>query len=255
MPPIRLYRAGREVQSSRRYFCRADQAGGPTRLLIQRSEAGCGTVIMGERRHAVAPGRALVLAIPGPGVWAYEGDGTPWRFSYASVTCPIAPDLTDTPVIDLEPGGVVERAFTTLVDRRLQGDVGPQAALAYQLLLGAVGLATDPGQHGPEDHLAERLTASGGHGRLARLAEDIGISHAALTRRFVKRFGEPPRAWAERLRLREACVRLAAGDAPGVAAEAAGYGDSAHFGRAFRRRLGLTPGAWSALADALRPWP
>ena len=252
-PPVRLHRAGREVRSATSYRCRADTAGAPSRLLVQRCEAGLGAVIIGGRRHAVAPGRALVVAIPGRAVWTCAGDGIPWRFSFASVTCPSPPEPPE-PVIDLPEGGALERVFSALVARRLAGDPGAQPVLAYQLLLGIAGLGAER-PAGAEARLAERLAASGGRGRIAALARTVGASHAALTRRFARRFGEPPRAWAERLRLRTACARLAAGEPPARAGEAAGYADPAHFGRAFRRRLGVTPGAWAALADSVRPWP
>jgi len=255
LPPVRLHRAGREVRASRAYRCRADQGADPPRLLVQRCEAGIGTVILGGRRHAVPPGRALVVAIPGPAVWSYEGDGTPWRFSFASVTCPSPPSLPGEPLIDLPEGGALERVFSALVARRLRGDPGPQPALAYQLLLGVVTLAAGVGRHAPEERLAAAIAHAAGRCRIAALVREQGGSHAALTRRFAKRFGEPPRSWAERLRLRSACLRLAAGEPPGEAAEASGWSDPAHFGRAFRRRLGVAPGAWAAQADALRPWP
>lgn len=254
-PPIRLHRAGREVRSTPAYRCRADYAVDVPRLLVQRTHSGQGTVLVSGRRHRVGPGQALVVAIPGTAVWAYEGDGTPWDFVFASIACPALPDLGSFPVIDLAGMPALDRVFAMLVERRLGGDDGPQPALAYQLLLGVVGLALGADREQPEDRLAARIARAEGRCRISQLARQLGGSHAALTRRFTRRFGEPPRAWAERLRLRSACARLATGVRPGVAADAAGYDDPAHFGRVFRRRLGLTPGAWATLADALRPWP
>lgn len=254
-PPIRLHRAGREVRSTPAYRCRADFPTDVPRLLVQRTLAGQGTVMVGGRRHHVASGQALVVAIPGSAVWAYEGDGTPWNFTFASIACPALPDLGSSPVIDLAGMPALDRVFAMLVEQRLGGDDGPQPALAYQLLLGVVGLALGADREQPEDRLAARIARADGRCRISQLVRQLGGSHAALTRRFSRRFGEPPRAWAERMRLRSACARLAAGVRPGAAADAAGYDDPAHFGRVFRRRLGLTPGAWAALADALRPWP
>lgn len=254
-PPVRLHRVGREVRSTPAYRCRADFASDVPRLLVQRTLTGQGTVQVAGRRHRVGPGQALVVAIPGTAVWAYEGDGTPWSFAFASIACPVLPDLAASPVIDLAGMPALDRIFAMLVERRLAGDDGPQPALAYQLLLGAVGLALGADREQPEDRLAARIARAEGRCRISQLARQLGGSHAALTRRFTRRFGEPPRAWAERLRLRGACARLAAGARPAAAADAAGYDDPAHFGRVFRRRLGLTPGTWAALADALRPWP
>lgn len=254
-PPVALYRAGREIRRDRSYRCSAARADGQPRVLVQRTTSGSGTVAVDGRRHPVGPGQALVVAIPGKAAWAYEGDGTPWCFTFASITCPVLPVLERAPVIDLAGMPALDRTFALLAERRLGGDEGPQPALAYQLLLGVVGLAFGADREQPEDRLAARIAQADGRCRISLLVRQLGGCHAALTRRFTRRFGEPPRAWAERIRLRSACARLAGGDRPAEAADAAGYGDRAHFGRVFRRRLGVTPGAWAALADALRPWP
>jgi AraC-like DNA-binding protein len=224
------------------------------RILVQRTEAGTGTVQLDGRRHAVNPGQALVVTIPGPAIWSYDGGSAPWRFAFASITCSQPPALT-VPVIDLAGQPALDRVFTTLVDQHLDGITAAQPLMAYQLLLGVVALATGARQLGPEDRLAERLATCDGQARIADLADELDVDHAVLTRRFTRRFGEPPRAWAERLRLRAACMHLAAGEAPNQAASAVGYADPAHFGRAFRRRLGLSPGAWAELPDMLRTWP
>ncbi len=251
---MRLYRAGREVRASSSYRCAADRTDAVPRVLVQRTEAGLGAVQLGGRRHVVPPGHALVIAIPGPARYAFEDGGRPWRFAFVSVTCTPPPELA-SPVIDLASQPALDRVFTGLVERHLAGDPGPQAVAAYQLLLGVVALAAGTQPSGPEDLLAARL--ADGHGRcgIAGLAHELGISHAGLTRRFTRRFGEPPRAFAERQRLRSACTKLAAGDPPHAAGASVGYADPAHFGRAFRRRLGLSPGAWAELPDMLRPLP
>lgn len=224
-------------------------------MLVQRTLRGQGTVIVSGRRYPVPSGSALVVSIPGPAMWCYEGDGTPWAFAFASVTCPDPPDLSSRPVIAIEPGGMLERTHDALIDARQAGDFGHQAALAYQLLLGAVGAVLGGTRRGSEARLAERIVRAGGTCSIGALARQLGRSHAGLTRRFTDRYGETPRAFAERLRLRAACVRLAAGDAPAQAARAAGYADPAHFGRSFRRRLGVSPGRWADLPEEMRPWP
>lgn len=224
-------------------------------MLVQRTLEGRGTLIAGGRRHAVLPGQALVVAIPGPATWCYEGDGTPWRFAFASVTCPAPPDLSQRPVIAMEAGGVLERVHTALVEARLGGDFGHHAILAYQLLCGVVAAVRGTASTGSEARLAERIARAGGDCGIGGLARQLGRSHAGLTRRFAKRYGETPRAFAERLRLRTACVRLSSGATAVAAAAAAGYADPTHFGRAFRRRLGVPPARWASLPDELRPWP
>lgn len=255
LPPVRLYRAGAELRSSAAYHCRADAAAGEARILVQRTSTGTGQVLLGGRLHPIRPGQAMVVAVPGAAEWSHPGQGGPWGFTFASFTCSPLPDLGAAPVIDIAAHPALDRAFLALAGRRISGDPALQPALAYQVLLGAVALAQGRNPGGAEHRLAERIAAADGRCRIAALARQLGASHAALTRSFTARFGEPPRAYAERLRLRQACLALAQGGNAAAIAGPAGYDDPAHFGRAFRRRLGLSPGAWQRLSDALRPWP
>lgn len=252
---MRLYRAGREVRSDASYHCRAQNAVGERRVLIKRTLSGQGQVLLGGRLHPLRPGNAMVVANPGTAAWSHPGHDGDWAFVFVSITCDPQPDLGPTPVVDLAAHPALDRAVLALAQRRLDGDPGPQAVLAYQVLLGVVGLLRGGQATGSEERLAERIAARAGRCRIADLARQAGASHAALTRRFTRRFGEPPRAYAERLRLREACLALAQGATAAAVAQQVGFDDATHFGRAFRRRLGLAPGAWRSLPDALRPWP
>ncbi|MBN8525485.1 MAG: hypothetical protein J0M02_09125, partial [Planctomycetes bacterium] len=69
---MRVHRAGREQRGERSYRCRIAGAAEVPRVLVQRTLAGSGTLHLDGRRHAVPPGHALVVAIPGPATWCYE---------------------------------------------------------------------------------------------------------------------------------------------------------------------------------------
>jgi AraC-like DNA-binding protein len=81
------------------------------------------------------------------------------------------------------------------------------------------------------------------------LADQVGTSARQLRRHFHELVGIGPKECAALLRIERATERLAARDASlaEVAIEA-GYCDQAHMNLEFRRRLGISPGAWLARA-------
>jgi transcriptional regulator GlxA family with amidase domain len=84
------------------------------------------------------------------------------------------------------------------------------------------------------------------HERLSveRLAEQAGESPRSFHRHFVEATGQTPAAFVEQLRLQAARDHLAAGATVKAAARAAGFGSETVMGRAFQRRLGLSPAAY-----------
>lgn len=79
---------------------------------------------------------------------------------------------------------------------------------------------------------------------LASLAAEAAISRSALAARFTERVGEPVMQYLTRWRMHLAVARLRESDiGVGELAGALGYGSEAAFSRAFKRILGLTPGA------------
>ncbi len=177
------------------------------------------------------------------------------------------PDVVRVPLAEL-PGsaGLLELLF----DEALEDRCGRQAAvdrLCEVLLLRVL-------RHG----MAQGWAASGALAGLgdARLAPVLQALHdapahpwtleemarlAALSRsRFAKRFqdvmAQAPMDYLTAFRIALAQGLLRQGRAPKAVAQAAGYGSTAAFGRAFVRRVGMTPSAWlatPAVAGTLGP--
>jgi AraC-like DNA-binding protein len=78
-----------------------------------------------------------------------------------------------------------------------------------------------------------------------RLGEEAGLSRSVLHERFVHFIGQPPMQYLARWRMQVAAERLRDTDAKILEiALDVGYESEAAFSRAFRRLVGVAPGAW-----------
>lgn len=81
---------------------------------------------------------------------------------------------------------------------------------------------------------------------LAELAGIAGMPRHHLIRSFRRQTGLTPHAWLVDVRVRRARERLRRGETPSEVAAATGFCDQPHLTRAFKARLGVTPGAFRA---------
>jgi AraC-like DNA-binding protein len=81
---------------------------------------------------------------------------------------------------------------------------------------------------------------------LAEIARNCGLARNQLIRAFRRETGLTPHAWLVDIRVRRARDRLRRGEAPGTVAAATGFCDQAHLTRAFKARIGVTPGVFRA---------
>lgn len=81
------------------------------------------------------------------------------------------------------------------------------------------------------------------------LARHVGLSAWHLIRVFRKATGLTPHAWLVDRRVHQARELLRAGESPSLIAAQCGFADQAHLTRAFKARLGVTPGQYKAFLN------
>ncbi len=88
---------------------------------------------------------------------------------------------------------------------------------------------------------------------LKDLARDAGLSRYQLIRSFLRHTGLTPHAYLMQRRALLSRSLLATGLAPAEVAAACGYVDQSHMHREFRRRFGMTPGAYRSARISRNP--
>lgn len=113
--------------------------------------------------------------------------------------------------------------------------------------------------HGVSDPTVARFLARlhaepGHHWTWDSMCQAAGLSRSALDRRFRATLGQSPNRYLLALRMRLAAAELAAGRRSiAEIASSVGYESEAAFHRAFRRTLGLTPGAYGRTLSTIAP--
>jgi AraC-like DNA-binding protein len=89
------------------------------------------------------------------------------------------------------------------------------------------------------NHLSSRI-------ELAQLASLVGLSQSHFSRSFKAATGKSPYQWQLDARIQRAQALMIKDPFATLdeVAEATGFADAAHFGRTFRKNLGVSPGAW-----------
>jgi AraC-like DNA-binding protein len=130
---------------------------------------------------------------------------------------------------------------------QLYGD-GLTAAIVARLVMSSGEEVSDAGKLAPWqlrrvlNHMEERLPA---HVALADLAALSGLSQWHFSRAFKTSTGRAPYQWQLEARIKRSQRLLLSTRATlEHIAEAVGFADAAHFGKAFRKVVGTTPAAW-----------
>jgi len=224
-------------------------------------------------RATVHEHHATQLVIPLGGRVRLRSPGEVWGVYDGAVVSADVPHESDRAVpligtIWSEPGprrdqrppasaiAAVPAARSTALRHRFLALAEAPAASASALVHELVKIANEgPARVLPADGRVlaalELLEPSPGHQvRLASVASEVDLSPSRLAHLFVAEVGIPFRRYVLWRRLRAAVAEMATGASATTAAHDAGFADSAHLSRTFRRMIGFTPSSGFAVADS-----
>lgn len=225
--------------------------------------AGCETWRAGGTRHYAGPGEFVFLD---PEI-VHDGeplsDGYSYRMCYPSVDLVrrIAAEIDGRDTEGLpsfrgfsarDPEGAAlfgaAHAAMDAGEDPLGAEEAMVRALARCLVLNAGIRPIRLGREsGPVARVRDRLEAEYHRDhRLEDLAAEVGLSRHQLIRAFRKEVGLTPHAYLVDRRVVAARRHLGLGERPADVAAAVGFADQAHLTRAFKARLGITPGRYRA---------
>lgn len=212
-------------------------------------------MLVGGARHVVSAGGVVLL---NPDVVHTGGPvdelGFAYRVFYPTVDAVAAatgcrdPWFTRPVADDPAAGAVIARAHVAAesADRLASESLLTAALSLLWRRYGGGRPATEPPGGAREvaaarDVLHARLVDPPSLDELAHMA---GTSRFALLRAFRARYGLPPHAYLNQVRVRRARAMLDDGVPPATVAAAVGFADQSHLSRHFRRLVGLAPGAY-----------
>ncbi|PSJ58461.1 AraC family transcriptional regulator [Mesorhizobium ephedrae] len=226
--------------------------GGTVETLGQRLEVRPGQLawIANEAPHAhmadpADPWTVLWFRLDGPDPAALRaklfGDGPP-RVAFAE---------------SANPAAWFDRLFVAMRGRDARLDLRLNQFVAEFLTMVDHALAGTAAQNVPAP-LAAALGAMRADLGLPWSASDLsavtGLGHSQTRRLFRKHLRTGPRQWLIRERLMHAQALLVESDAPlAEIAEQCGFCDVYHFGREFKRSVGIAPAAWRRSELGARP--
>jgi AraC-like DNA-binding protein len=79
---------------------------------------------------------------------------------------------------------------------------------------------------------------------LEQLAQTVYLSPFHLSRLFRERLGVPPHTYLNQIRVQQAQHLLRQGEPVAAVAVSVGFADQAHFSKAFKRIVGVSPGQY-----------
>ena len=234
VPAARLFDLPREYEVERYEILRHGGGGEPTSIV-------CGAV-----RFDHPAARHLVMLLPRMiVVEARTSPHTDWIYSTLR--------LMGDEARELRPGGetVITRLADILVVQAIRSWIAEDPA-AQKGWLGAL----QDEQVGRAIALIHRDPAR--PWTVESLAAEVAMSRSAFAARFTELVGEPAMRYAARWRMHVAMTRLQEGDTSiAELASQLGYESEAAFSRAFKRLIGMSPGAvrrQSAAAGRIERW-
>jgi len=261
-PPYSLYLAGHGSVKSRDYhFDTRQKLASPRRLLAKYTRSGQGVLYIKDKRYELNPGDLFVIERPGPYVYCYEGNGTPWEFSYfsisASVPGPMLPkNLLDDPIFKTGENHEFMDLFDSIVKRRATVNFQPDindSVYACRFIVSYIKLReSDSRKYHPtvrklhkylEEHFTENIS-------LSELCSSLKYSQEALTRLFSTEYGIPPNRYLRRLRMYHAVKLLRESNLSiKEISQICGFETQNYFCRIFRQSYEISAGSYRRNPD------
>ncbi|MEC4175793.1 AraC family transcriptional regulator [Adlercreutzia sp. R21] len=195
------------------------------------------------RRYRLGPGHLLALN-PGDAHGCTQEGASPLAYdSVALIGIPDCPPLAGPVANDPEAA-----AYMGAVVAFMEAPEPDNARIEEALCLLVGRLASAPAT-APDDRAAQSMAAylrdhASQSVRLEEVAQAAGLDKYRALRTFSSTFGLTPMRYLASLRVERARELLVAGASCAEAACAAGFSDQAHLTRAFKERLGTTPGRY-----------
>ncbi|RYG64161.1 AraC family transcriptional regulator, partial [bacterium] len=209
--------------------------------------------------------RHMYFAPSGMELWGYSADA---RFVKDATLTFDPAILSENLSVNLHPNALATPRLRFADDRiwtlikmlaDAVDDPDPSAQLLGDGLVAAIAALTLTGRREPENgsnqgltpwqlrrvveylnaHLSSRI-------ELAQLTSIAGLSQSHFSRAFKTSTGKSPYQWQLDARIQRAQALMIKDPFATLdeVAEATGFADAAHFGRTFRKNLGVAPGAW-----------
>lgn len=261
-PPYSLHLAGYGSIKSRDYrYDTSREVTTPHRLLAKYTRSGQGILYIKGKRHVLNPGDLFVIERPGPYIYCYEGNGTPWEFSYfsiiSSIPGPMLPEkLQNSPVFPAGNTPEFLDLFNSIVKRRAAPSFQPDlndSVYVCRFIINYIKLReTESRRHHPtvekmrkylENHFAEKID-------LPELCSSLKYSQEALTRLFSAEYGIPPNRYLRKFRMRHAIKLLRESNLSiKEISQSCGFETQNYFCRIFRQSFGMNAGNYRRNPD------
>jgi AraC-like DNA-binding protein len=229
-------------------------------LLFQYTFGGCGLFTRANVRHRMQKGRAFFAVIPSPHVYRLPPESPGWNFFYLMFQHPytvnrIAAALEQhSGVISLDENHPLITKSADLIRLTQNGvfaDSYEEEAHIFDWMCAAERELREPGASRKESHVWQNRVLAvlsknpGAPLSIEELAAYFDLSRSHFTRIFKEKTGDNPAAFITQFRIHqiEQDLRLTGKTLAEIACDH-GYGDISRLCKVFRKKYGMTPGAY-----------
>ncbi len=208
--------------------------------LIHYVMSGSGCYYVGGRAYPVHAGDAFII-LPDEVTVYTASENDPWYYRWIGFDGELSAKFADAPRV-ISPS---QRIFELVGDA-----IATENMREYRLCAALFELYSDVFSGKPENHhyvrrVRDFICASYMQPiSVEKIAEGMNLDRRYLSRIFKERMGQTIQDYIISVRLEAARERLLEGATVFEAAMLCGYADECNFSKMFKRRYGISPGAW-----------